>query len=475
MHKKQDVGKTPAEQPLLTAASLEEPQLVSQQAYTPWQRFRMLLWPAWVDRNMGLLIAARVFMSAARALAGIIVPIYLAIIGFNGLELGLLFVITALASALLSSAVGVFSDRLGRKIFIIILPFFAAMAALVFAFSHVVGLLFFFAALGSFGRGAGARAGIIGPYQPAEQALLAETVPAKYRNSLFGRVAFASSLGALIGSGPFATLPELLPHFGVLGISSYQLSFLIMAVLAFIAGLLAIPVRETRPRREPQVVPGATALAGSKPRRKRQAISQQSKSILIRLWITNATNGLAVGFFGPFITYWFFRRYGVGPAQIGLLFAIINLAAMFSNLGAASFAARVGLIRAIVIGRVLQALLMIPMVLAPTFWMAGMFYLTRMLAQRLALPLRQSYVMGVVPADERGTIGALSNLPMQVTSSASPALAGYLFDHVSLALPFEIGALLQGVNAVLFFFFFRAVLPPEEQEKARVQSEKLDG
>ena len=106
-----------------------------------------------------------------------------------------------------------------------------------------------------------------------------------------------------------------------------------------------------------------------------------------------------------------------------------------------------------------------PVVLAPTFWLAGGFYLLRMLAQRVGLPLRQSYVMGVASPEERGAVGALANLPSQATSAASPTLAGYLFDHVALALPFEIGAILQGVNTALFFLFFHAAPPPEERAK----------
>ena len=72
--------------------------------------------------------------------------------------------------------------------------------------------------------------------------------------------------------------------------------------------------------------------------------------------------------------------------------------------------------------------------------------------------------MGVVPPEERGSVGALSNIPMQVTSAISPSLAGYLFDHVDLALPFEIGALLQGLNTLLFYIFFHSLPPPEEQK-----------
>lgn len=69
-----------------------------------------------------------------------------------------------------------------------------------------------------------------------------------------------------------------------------------------------------------------------------------------------------------------------------------------------------------------------------------------------------------MPPKGSGHVGDIS-LPKQATSAASPTLAGYLFDHVALALPFEIGAILQGVNTLLFFLFFRAMPPPEERTK----------
>lgn len=413
---------------------------------------------------MWLLLLARVFMSVSRALAGVVVPIYLAVIGFNGFTLGILFGVVAVTSALLSSSVGLLSDRIGRKPFLIFLPLLTALAALAFIFTRNTVLLFVFASLGSFGRGAGAGAGVIGPYQPAEQALLANAVTPRFRTSLFGRVAFASSLGALLGGGPLTALPQLLQNLGLAdaqGMNFYHLAFLFMAVCAALAGLVVLPVHDP-------VTPRAAQIEAKKARRSsriRFNISGESWSILLRLWTTNSINGLAIGFFGPFITYWFYRRYGVDATTVGWLFSVINLASMVVNLSAASFAARWGLVNTIVISRSLQAILMIPMVLAPNFWLAGFFYLIRMLAQRVGLPLRQSFVMGVVPQEERGTVGALANLPAQVTSAVSPTFAGYLFDSVALALPFEIGAVLQGINTALFFVFFRNLIPPEEQEK----------
>lgn len=427
----------------------------------PWHtRLWQAAWPEWMTRDMNLLLFARIAMSSTRALAGIVVPIYLAVIGFQGLMLGILFTVTALVSALLSTSIGLLSDRIGRKPFLIITPCLTALASLVFVFSHVAGILFIFAALGSFGRGAGASAGAVGPYQPAEQAFLADKVSSRYRNNLFGRIGFASSLGALIGGGPLIALAVLL-SFGHTQ-TQYQLDFLFGALFALTAGLLAIPLQEER-YSEPEKQ-SKNKTKARKPSSRVQ-LSATSWRLLARLWITNSVNGLAVGFFGPFITYWFYRRYGVGPAEIGLLYSIINIAAMIVNLISARVAARMGLVRAIVLTRAFQAVLIIPMILAPTFWLAGGIYLIRMMVQRLGLPLRQSYVMGLVPGEERGRVGALANLPSQATSALSPTLAGYLFDHVALALPFEIGAVLQGVNAALFFLFFHAIRPPEERSQ----------
>ncbi|MCL5885776.1 MAG: MFS transporter, partial [Actinobacteria bacterium] len=157
------------------------------------------MFPEWMNRDMAIVMAARGSISVARALAGVVVPIYLAIQGFSALKLGILFLAVALTSAVLSSFIGLLSDRIGRRPFLIVLPLFAAAAGLVFAYSDSTLFIFIAASLGSFGRGAGAGAGAVGPYQPAESAFVADTTTSRWRNSIFGRLAFMSSIGALVG------------------------------------------------------------------------------------------------------------------------------------------------------------------------------------------------------------------------------------------------------------------------------------
>lgn len=429
--------------------------------------------PDWVSRDVGLLMLARIAMSSGRAMTGVLLPIYLTLLGFSATKLGVLFGATGVVSAVMSVSIGYLSDRFGRKPFLVLVPCTTALAALVFSMSRAEGLIFAFAAFGSFGRGSGAGGGTIGPYAPAEQAYIATATPSDARNSVFSRIAFCSAIGAVIGNS-LSSIPELAHFFGVHGASAYRPAFLTLMVLAFLAGLLAIPI--ANPRREhPKPISangkepeGATPTqpVESKKERRLLGLSAEARSILFRLWGTNSLNGISMGFIGPFITLFFYRRYGVGPGTIGLLYTIINIATMASILSAANFAKRFGLVRTIVVGRIFQGALLIPLVLAPTFWMAGAVYLVRMCFQRVAMPLRQSFVMGMVPEEERGSVGGMSNLPSQATAVVSPTIGGYLFQHIAMELPFELGALFQMINASLFWVFFHTLVPPEERVSA---------
>lgn len=440
-------------------------------AVTGWVR------PAWADRNFSLVLWARVAMSAGRSLGGVLVPIYLALEGFTGFDLAAYVLVVAALSAVMSLVIGSVSDQVGRRPFLIALPLVTALAGLAFAVSRSYALLFVMGGLGSFGRGSGAGAGAIGPYMPAESAFITENLPSEHRNSAFGRVSFASSLGAMAGSLLALLVPSAHLH-GAAATAIFRDGFLAVAAASALAGLIAIGLSE--PRRGAAAEgnraqsDGNRAPDGATTRRAGQAarigwprMPQRSRWLLYRLWVTNTLNGVAVGMFGPFITYWFFRRFGAGAGQVGVLFAIINAATMFSTLSAAGLARRWGLVRTVTVVRITQAILIVPMVLAPSFTAAGLVYFFRMIVQRIGLPLRQSYSLGLADPGERGAVAAMSNVPSQLVMSVSPLFTGYLMDEVSLSLPFEIAAAFQFLNATSFWVLFRRHPPEEERARAR--------
>jgi MFS family permease len=403
---------------------------------------------------MAIVLTGRFSMSTARSIAGVVTALYLEAQGFSGLAIGALFVAVTAVSAVLSTAVGLLSDRTGRRPFLVAVPLLAAGAAWAYATSDTPTVLVVAAALGSFGRGAGAGGGTVGPYQPAESALVAESVPAANRASAFGGLTFASVAGALAG-GLLATLAG--GHHvarGTAALLAYRPAFVAAGVLAAVAGVVALLLPSDR-----RTVPAATAArpAERPARRHRIRWPRRSWPALWRLSLTNAVNGLGIGLFGPFVSYWLSRRYGVGPGSIGVLFAIVNVASLASALGAAWVGRRLGTVRAIVVIRMLTGALLVPMALAPSFVWAGAIFVVRMVAQRLALPLRQSFSQDLAHPEERASVAALSTLPSQVTMAGSQALAGYLFDEVSLAAPMELAACFQCLNAVLYATLFRRV------------------
>jgi MFS family permease len=405
----------------------------------------------WVGRNLGAVLVARFAMSIARALLSVVTALYLAALGFSGLELGVLFVVVTFASAVMSSGIGFLSDRAGRKPFLVVVPLVAAVSASTYAVSRSLVVLFVFAALGTFGRGAGAGGGNVGPYQPAESALVAESTPGARRTAAFGLVAFTSTLGGLAG-GLLAELVHTKPGMhGAAATAAYRPAFVASASLALVAGLVALVIVEP---------PRDKSGGGSRQRTPIFVFPRRSWPALWRLVVTNATNGMAIGLFAPFLSYWLYRRYGAGPGRIGLLFAVVNAGSLLSTLAAASIGRRFGTVRSIATVRAISGVLLVPMVLAPSFWVAGGLYLVRMIAQRVGLPLRQSFTQQLADPAERSTVAALSNLPAQATMAGGQALAGYLFDEVSLSLPFELAAVLQCANAALYAALFAWRPPP---------------
>jgi MFS family permease len=430
-------------------------------ATRPWSRMRVGL-PG--GRDAGLLLTARVLMSGQRALIGVIAPIYLARRGFSATELGAMFSLVALTSAAMSALIGVVADRVGRKVLVVCVPLLSAAAGVVFALTDLTAALFAAAAIGSFGRGSGAGGGQIGPYQPAEQALLAGMVSSeRRRNALFGLIASASATGGLLGS-ILAITPLSSPAAGGVDAATYRPAFLAAAVLAVLAGVCAIPVREATSRHE---VAGQASRAGWWRRRRRPGVgratasprrlSPASRRLVYRLWATNSVNGAAVGLFGPFITYWLYRRYGAGPAEVGVLYTVGNVLTIATNQLAAPIAARQGTVRTVVVVRAAQALLLPVLAVMPAFAAAGAVYTIRLIVQRIGMSLRQSFVMGAAPPSERARVAAFSQLPTQGISGLSPTLSGYLFAEVSLAAPFVLAGALQLINALLFQHFFGAM------------------
>ncbi|KJF18798.1 MULTISPECIES: MFS transporter [Acidithrix] len=407
------------------------------------EKFADRLW------QLRIIYIARALMSTSRVIAAIGVPIYFAASGFSATKLGVVFGLASIFTMVTSAIIGSISDRVGRKIFMVVYPIVVSVTLIVFISTSIAWILILCTVLGSFGRGGGAGAGQVGPYQPAESALLAEIASTK-RNDAFVKVTQMTVVGALIGSAVSATLFGSLHPSHLNG--AITIPFSIAAIAALLGGLVALLIQEEKK---------PTKDKDSKAPR-RSLLPRNSMGLLFRLAITNSLNGLAVGMFGPFLTYFFFVKFHSTPNTVAILYLITNAISLGPIGVATTLADRYGSVKVTTILRFGQALLLIPFAYAPTFLLASIFYIVRATVQRAALPLRSSYVQSQADPNERAQVAALSNIPSQIAQSASPLLAGYLFDSISYEMPFVVGSILQFVSSIFYVRFFIDRPPPEE-------------
>src|SRR5579863_4730578 len=247
--------------------------------------------------------------------------------------MGLLFAIAAFTSAIMAALTGIFADRWGRKPFLIGIALLMTAGSLVFAMTRNFAVMVTAASLGTFGFSGGAGlGGGWGPYYPAAQSLLAEQTAHHERTAAFGVLSFVGVMAGALGS-LLASTPDLLHrHAGMAMIAGFHVLFVLTAMLGIAMAIAVIPVHEVRYDKvglgAREGAPDATANpAPERAMRTRLGLSQKSWRLVCRFMITNATNGLAIGMLGPFVVYWFYRRYGASVGDLARLYFAISLLA----------------------------------------------------------------------------------------------------------------------------------------------------
>jgi MFS family permease len=165
-----------------------------------------------------------------------------------------------------------------------------------------------------------------------------------------------------------------------------------------------------------------------------------------------------------FAAYWFYLRFGVQPAALGVIFFWANIFAGISALFASRLATRIGLIRTMVVTHLPSNILLIFVPLMPNLSLAVLVLLLRFSISQMDVPTRQSYTMAVVPPEERSAAGGFTGVARTTGAAISPLLAGFLFARPSLiSAPFFIAGALKILYDLLLYRQFISIPLPEER------------
>jgi MFS family permease len=412
-----------------------------------------------LHRDAKLLMASRGIRAFAFSYLNVVFAIYLDRLGYTPVMIGVIFTVAYLSGAVLTALWGYLSDRVGRRKILMLLAILTILSNLILIYFS--SLFFILAAVivanvGAGGSGGGGSGG--GPFNPVEEALLAEKCRPENRNQIF---AVNSCVGSIMGSlGALASgLPQFLQETkGWNAVDSYKplfgLTILFSVALLFV--YRAIGEEEHQPR----------------PAEKK--MSKSTGVFVTKMSLLAIVDNFGAGMAGSLVAYWFFLRFGVELKSLGVIFFASYFLAALSFLSAPLIARKIGVVRTMAFSHGLASAIYLALPLAPTLSLAAALIVIRSFFAYMDNPLRASFTMAMVQSNERGSAAGVTSLARIVPFGISPTISTYLMQSVSLTLPLFIGGGLQLVNDVAFFLMFRHVRPPEELAASRPESPAVE-
>ena len=349
---------------------------------------------------------------------GIVVPIlgrYAERFGASGLEVGLLFASFSLAQLVFAPLLGRLSDRIGRKPVIMISLLGTAVGSFVTGAAGALWVLF----LGRILDGAS------GASVAVAQGAVTDLAPPSERPRLLGLLGAAFGVGFVVG-------PAL---GGLASLGGEHIPFFVAGTVALINAIVAW-------RRLPETRPADV----------RQAARDAAKSdtqAKVRLW------GLAVAGFSAIVAFSGFEATFSLLAGDRFRLTEGGIAAIFVGVGVVLVAVQGGLIRPInaklgtqrslQVGLVLNSTGLIVLSAAENWTLLIVALALLTVGQGLVTPNLSSLVSGRVPDHRRGEALGFQQGVNALGRVAGPAIAGVLYDHVSIGSPYLVGGALCGV------------------------------
>jgi MFS family permease len=401
-----------------------------------------------------LLFATRFIRLFAYGSLSVVLVFYLTALGLSESQIGFLLTLTLAGDTVVSILLTTRADRIGRRRMLVAGAILMVGAGLTFAVVRNVWLLLVAGTIGVISPSGNE----VGPFLSIEQAVLSHVVPDRVRTRVFAWYTLAGSLATAFGALAAGGLTRMFEHAALPRVEAYRA---IVVMYALLGGLLWLCFSRLSSAAEVTTVgelpPIRTTLASL-------SGLHRSRDVVLRLSALFALDSFGGGFVvQSFAAYWFYLRFGVDPGTLGAIFFWANVFAGASALVASKLAARIGLIPTMVVTHLPSNVLLILVPLMPTLPLAVAVLLVRFSISQMDVPTRQSYIMAVVPPNERSAAAGIAGVARTIGASISPVFVGMMFAQPALInLPFFIAGTLKIGYDLLLYKQFVAVRPPEE-------------
>ncbi|TDW35037.1 putative MFS family arabinose efflux permease [Rhizobium azibense] len=405
---------------------------------------RQTLLPAGAQPTAAYLLTSRGLRAFGDGLVSLLLPAYLAVLGFNAFEIGVLATATLAGSAALTLTVGIVAHHFSRRTLLIAAAVLMMATGVAFALVQDFWPLLLIAFVGTLNPSSGD----VSVFLPLEHAQLAHSVTDRDRTALFARYSLIGSLAGAVGALA-AGAPDILGEAIGLDIKgALQAAFLLYASL----GLATLFLYRRLP-----VEPFDATAAPAEPLGK-------SRTIVLTLAALFSLDAFAGGLIvQSLLALWLYQRFDLSLAATGAIFFWTGVLSSGSYLIAVRISKRIGLVNTMVFTHLPSSLCLILVPFMPHLAQAIGLLLIRSALSQMDVPTRTSYVMAIVAPAERAAAASVTAVPRSLAAASGPLLAGWLMSISSFGWPLVAAAALKIVYDVLLLFMFRKHRPPEER------------
>lgn len=353
-----------------------------------------------------------------------LVPLFLCnVLGVGATVVGLVGGLSESTDAVLRIYSGSLSDRLGKRKFLAIIGYAVSTIAKPFMYlASTWGVVLAVKFSDRVGKGI---------RTSPRDALVADSVSAGERGKGFGVHRAMDTSGAVLGLAIAAVIIYFVQGGGLeLGLRTYQLLVLVGVVPAVLSVLvLLVFVREKK-----RMPPYAVSQGGLATGRRAAGFDTRFKIFLVIMAIFTLGNS------SDFFVVLRAQNLGSPVLYITLMLVLFNVTYAAFSVPAGILSDKLGRRRVITLGWAFYAVVYLGFAVASSLWQVWILFACYGIYYGVAEGTARAFVADLVPEDKRGTAYGLYHGVVGLTLLPASLIAGWLWDTISTAAPFYLGA-----------------------------------
>jgi len=378
-----------------------------------------------VHGNFLVMVLSWLVLDLFTELPGTYYPLYVKALGGTASTIGLIGAVQNVAVALVQIPGGYLTDKYGRRWLIASMTFVAAFARLFYAYAPSWEWILAGAAI----------SGFCSIYQPALNAIVADSLPREKRGmgfSIINLISSVSTTPAPLIAGYLFTLYGLVPSMRL----TYKLVFMGFIVAAFLRARLKETVED------PAKI-NVREMMGEYPASLRESINvwRLVPAAAFVLFLISVITSFASGLFQPVLTLYIVKDLGIDEVQLSYIMTAIPVTMILLALPAGKMVDRVDKRMPIIMSFVLWGAAILLLVY-------GDFYrliLSMILVGTLMILVNSAtsaLSAEFIPREHRGKVNGSRGFFVMIAAALGQLSGGWLYDNVSHQAPFLIELLL---------------------------------